>query len=106
MPKPGNGWHRQNRAAALARKREYNSAEYKQARAKAARDVAAGRAYCWRPRCRRWIPPGSAWHLGHDDWDRRIIRGPEHPTCNLGGAARKANAQRPTAKARGKRWDL
>lgn len=35
---------------------------------------------CWR--CGRRIDPGN-WHLGHDDDDRSVYRGPECPPCNL-----------------------
>lgn len=100
MPKPGSGWHRKsaNTAATAARKREYNSPEYKAAKQAGQRLVDAGRAYCWRPTCRTFLPPGKPWHLGHDDDDRRIIRGPECVPCNLGAASRKgaqvANARR------------
>jgi hypothetical protein len=43
---------------------------------------------CWR--CQKPIDPKN-WHLGHDDWDRTIVNGPECPTCNTEAAARKAN---------------
>lgn len=56
---------------------------------------------CWRwaegvpasPHCARFIPPRqpSAWHLGHDDWDRSVYRGPECVRCNLAAAAAKTN---------------
>jgi hypothetical protein len=92
-----NGWHRKRMdAAALARKAEYNSPHYKQARAQAKAQVEAGHANCWR--CHRPIPPGTDWHLGHHDSDRTILMGPEHATCNLKAAASKgaqvANARR------------
>ena len=36
----------------------------------------------------RWIPPGTAWHLGHAD-DGETIIGPCHARCNiLDGASR------------------
>jgi len=54
---------------------------------------------CWRPKCRRRIDR-ERWHLGHDDHDRTLIRGPECPPCNLAAAARKANAQRRAQRAR------
>jgi hypothetical protein len=54
--------------------------------------VAAGTVNCWR--CGERIPPGAPWHLGHDDHDRRITRGPEHKHCNLSAAGRKARALR------------
>src|SRR5688572_17538852 len=93
-----SGWHRKRYdAAAQARAAEYRSPAYKAARAQAKALVEAGQAHCWR--CGRFIPPGSNWHLGHDDNDRRIVRGPEHAIeCNLKAAASKgariANAKR------------
>lgn len=38
--------------------------------------------HCWR--CN--APIGHDWHLGHDDDDRTITRGPECPACNLHAA--------------------
>jgi hypothetical protein len=49
--------------------------------------VARGGAVCWR--CRRPILPGTPWDLGHDDYDRRVYRGPEHRYCNRSAGARK-----------------
>jgi hypothetical protein len=54
------------------------------------RMVATGEVSCWR--CLEPILPGADFHLGHDDNDRTIIRGPEHPLCNL-SAAGKASHQ-------------
>lgn len=51
--------------------------------------VDAGQVACWR--CQQPIIPGTVWHLGHDDHDRRIYRGPEHEACNLRAAAAKGN---------------
>jgi hypothetical protein len=67
--------------------------------------VDAGEVACWR--CGRLIPPGGVgscpailasgrrcgknhrtWHLGHDDNDRTVYRGPEHPCCNVGAPRR------------------
>ena len=46
---------------------------------------------CWR--CGRSVNP-QHWHLGHDDHDRTITRGPEHPNeCNLRAAGRAGAAQ-------------
>lgn len=85
-----NGWHRKrNDAAARARKAEYNSRRYKQARAQVKAQVDAGLAHCWR--CGQPIPPGTPWHLGHHDNDRSRLMGAEHPACNLRSAARKGN---------------
>lgn len=57
------------------------------------KEVQAGRAHCWRPDCRKWLPPGQPWHLGHLD-DRSGYGGPECPPCNLKHAARKGNRMR------------
>lgn len=51
--------------------------------------VATGLVVCWR--CGELIPPDSDWHLGHDGHDRSIIRGPEHPLCNLSAAGRASH---------------
>lgn len=50
--------------------------------------VARGAVMCWR--CGEHIGRGEAWDLGHDDDDRRITRGPEHPTCNRAAGGRAA----------------
>lgn len=44
---------------------------------------------CWR--CGEQIPIGEPFHLGHDDDDRTIIRGPEHPLCNLEAAGKASH---------------
>jgi hypothetical protein len=67
----------------------YGNAHQKR-RKRVAALVASGMAVCWR--CGRRIPPGSLWDLGHDDWDRRIYRGPEHRYCNRSAGARKKQA--------------
>lgn len=53
--------------------------------------VDAGKAKCWR--CGDEVPAGSHWHLGHDDDDRTIYRGIEHPECNLSAAGVKARTR-------------
>jgi hypothetical protein len=42
---------------------------------------------CWRPDCDTVIDP-SNWHLGHDDADRNVYRGPECVPCNTATASR------------------
>ena len=54
--------------------------------------VDAGGVVCWR--CGLPIEPGSKWQLGHDDYDRRVYRGPEHVLCNLRAAGRKSQGVR------------
>lgn len=65
-------------------------------RARWAPKVKAGGVCCWR--CRLPISPRSAWHLGHDDRDRTLWRGPEHARCNTSAAARKGNRARGRAR--------
>lgn len=60
--------------------------------------VATGRIRCWR--CGQLIPARAEWHLGHDDHDRRITRGPEHALCNLRAAAAKGNRSPLRARLR------
>lgn len=43
---------------------------------------------CWRPGCGAPIT-GTSWHLGHDDDDRTMTRGPECAACNLRAAGAK-----------------
>lgn len=80
----------------------WDSGAYQTTRRKWRPKVEAGGVCCWR--CGRLIVAGKVrqpdgrggvrmvdnWHLGHDDWDRSIIRGPEHLLCNLRAAGRKA----------------
>lgn len=69
-----------------------------------ARKVEAGEAYCWRclslgiPPEQAWIPPGSAWDLGHDDLNREVTRGAEHR-----GRGTPCGGNRATAGRRHKR---
>jgi hypothetical protein len=49
-------------------------------------EVDAGSVICWR--CNKPIEAGSAWHLGHDDHDRNLYRGPEHVRCNCATSGR------------------
>jgi len=48
---------------------------------------AGARMTCWRPDCHTVIDP-SNWHLGHDDNDRTIYRGPECVPCNTATSGR------------------
>lgn len=58
-----------------------------QARAEAVAQLRAGHALtCWR--CGQPITDEHDMHIGHDDHDRDITRGPEHATCNLSAAGR------------------
>lgn len=46
---------------------------------------------CWR--CFGPIYDEADMHVGHDDHDRSITRGPEHRLCNLQAGADKANGR-------------
>lgn len=70
--------------------------------------VEAGEVRCWR--CGNTIIPGTPWHLGHDDQDRHLYRGPEHKKCNLVGASQEAHRRRhrnPTqARGQSRNWGI
>lgn len=81
--------------------RGYGYAHQKR-RKRAAKQVAAGEAYCWRclregrSRGEAWIAPDQPWDLGHDDEDRDVYCGPECLPCNRGTGRRRATRKRPT----------
>ena len=55
------------------------------------RQAAGETLICWR--C--GLPIVGAFHLGHDDRDRAVTRGPEHPIeCNLRAAGRSSHRNR------------
>lgn len=58
---------------------------------------------CWRPGCDQQIT-GTQWHLGHDDHDRTIYRGPECIHCNLSAAGKKSHQTEPTTEQQSRRW--
>lgn len=86
--KRAHGWTTQKLPSHL---RGYGPA-HKKLRAQWAVAVNRGGVNCWR--CGQVIVPGSDWQLGHDDNDRTQYKGPEHRSCNLGGASAKAHAIR------------
>ena len=81
--------------------RGYGSAHQRE-RKRWAPHVAAGLVTCWR--CGRRILPGQLWDLGHDDHDRGVYRGPEHPYCNRAAGGRKANSRRRVGTNPSRRW--
>jgi hypothetical protein len=84
----------------------YGAAHQKE-RAKWKPVVDAGLAYCRQPVClhrTRWIPPGTAWALGHTD-DRGSYLGPVHADCNQrDGARRGALIGNRRQRTRTHRW--
>lgn len=82
--------HRRDREQARGTRaqRGYGPA-HRRLRAKYQRRMDAGERFtCWRPGCGKPIDP-KAWHLGHDDEDRKTYRGPECVPCNTATASRK-----------------
>ena len=71
-------------------KRGYGWA-HQRARARWARIVELGEAYC--ARCRRPIWPGEPWHLDHTS-HRAGYLGPSHARCNV-TAANRSRKRRP-----------
>lgn len=62
--------------------------QHQDLRAHYQRRMAAGEAFiCWRPDCDKPIDPTN-WHLGHDDHDRSVYRGPECVSCNTATSGR------------------
>jgi hypothetical protein len=55
------------------------------------RQVERGEVRC--ARCGRFIQPGQAWDLDHDDLDRSQYLGPSHQACNRAAARRRAAAR-------------
>ena len=89
LPKPGRcALHRKARDAERGRRqtRGYDAAFDQTRRAYQVRMDTGELFRCWR--CHGLIDP-TDWHLGHDDHDRTVIRGPEHPGCNLAVARRR-----------------
>ena len=78
----------QDKQRGTKRERGYGK-EFQAERRVWVRMVAEGVVSCWR--CLKPIPPGGDFHLGHDDNDRSIIRGPECPHCNLSAAGKASH---------------
>ena len=79
--------HRRTRDKARGTRQERGyDAAHERLRAEYQRRMNRGQAYvCWR--CGDPIDP-EHWHLGHDDLDRDVYRGPECPPCNLATSGR------------------
>ena len=88
---PCTGCARERDAARGRRQARGYDRDYDRTRARWQRRLDAGETVmCWRPDCATVIDPAH-WHLGHDDHDRSIIRGPECPPCNLSHAGQAAH---------------
>lgn len=72
--------------------RIYDTPQYRKLRRALQVIHRAGDAVCWR--CGRPIAPTEQMHVGHDDVDKSIIRGPEHMLCNVRTATYKARRRR------------
>lgn len=71
-------------------------ADHKTIRKKLEPLVRSGNAICWR--CGLPIKADANWDLGHDDYDRKQYRGPEHANtadCPAGGNRATKGRQRP-----------
>ena len=81
-----------DKARGTTTQRGYGSAYAREARAWK-RKVAAGQlVLCWR--CGLPITDPNDVHLGHDDHDRTITRGPEHGrACNLRAAGKASHTR-------------
>ena len=73
---------------------------HRKLRDKWAREIEAGYGYCSEIVClmpSRWIPPGTEWHLAHNE-DGITYRGPAHAFCNQSEGGRRGNAHWKRAK--------
>lgn len=80
--------HQRDRARGTKAERGYGADFQRQRRAWQQRIDNGQRVTCWR--CGAELT-GRGWHLGHDDDDRDVIRGPECVGCNLSAAGRSVS---------------
>lgn len=78
-----------DRARGSRADRGYGAEHVRAAKSWRAKVDAGELVLCWR--CEQPILTGADLHLGHDDADRSITRGPEHQLCNLSAAGRAAH---------------
>ena len=97
-----SGWHRKpNNAAAQARAKQYASREHRELRAAIKARITRGEhVTCWRCGARLT----DRFHLGHDDHNRQVYRGPECAGCNLRAAARKGARTVNAKRTRSRNW--
>ena len=75
-----------DKARGTRQQRGYDAAHDREAAAWRAKVARGELVTCWR--CGEPITDAADCHLGHDDHDRSITRGPEHALCNLSAAGR------------------
>ena len=76
-----------DKARGTTTQRGYGSAHQREAKAWQRKVATGARILCWR--CNEPITDPTDVHLGHDDNDRSVTRGPEHGrACNLSAAGR------------------
>lgn len=79
-----------DKARGSRQERGYDAAHYREAAAWRTKVAAGMTVTCWR--CGDPITDPNDCHLGHDDHDRSITRGPEHGRkCNLSAAGRASH---------------
>jgi hypothetical protein len=83
-----------DKARGTRQQRGYTAEHDREARAWRERVARGELVKCWR--CGKPITDPSDLHLGHDDLDRSITRGPEHGrACNLSAAGRARHGLDP-----------
>lgn len=83
------------RARGTTTERGYGAQHQRTARAWRAKVAAGELVTCWR--CLEAITDPTDVHLGHDDFDRTITRGPEHGRgCNLSAAGKARHGVSPS----------
>ena len=85
-----------DRERGTRQQRGYDAAHDREARAWRESIRRGERVLCWR--CGQPITDPDDCHLGHDDHDRSITRGPEHGrACNLSAAGKARHGISPDA---------
>jgi hypothetical protein len=81
---------------------------HKRLRAREAKRVAAGEAFCAAPRCKhprgRWIAPSEPWDLGHHPFDRSRYLGPMHRGCNRNTVLERSRRRPRVVRASAGAW--
>ena len=83
-------------------------ARHQRERARVAKAVARGEAFCAAPRCKhprgRWIAPGERWDLGHHPYDRSVYLGPLHEACNRDTTLERSRQRPRMTRAPAQTW--